>query len=319
MRHLKRTSSAAREDGTPPGPGHPVAEPEAGGGADGTSRRAARLQRGVAVLLALMVGVVVFWEIAANMSRQQAGPFALSARDLESFVPSGRPWSVRSLPIAPRPEEPNIAAFLLTPPDGEGGVLVRLVHGYNMHDCMRLKGYRVELLRADHGQAGAGATSPAPPPGQVWRLTSAIGDVAIWATSMLRVDDFRPADVDARSLPFPRLAAGDDTRWSPQGLTWSSLRHPVSNLQLFLRRKWSDARCDWPTFLGLRQPAGASDALLTLVAEWRGSPLKPDGEAAVERAVLEARDLVLRDLLAWRRAHPPVPARTGAENSLRRE
>jgi hypothetical protein len=118
-----------------------------------------------------------------------------------------------------------------------------------------------------------------PPAVQVWAVTSQAGDRTIWVTSMLRATDFTLTDVDVRDMAFPRVGTPDAQGWESRGLTLSSLRQPVRNLRIFLRAKWNASRCDVLTFLRLRQPAWASDELLTLVSASRGSHI-PEAETA---------------------------------------
>jgi hypothetical protein len=60
---------------------------------------------------------------------------------------------------------------------------------------------------------------------------------------------------------------------------------------LYLRSKWNASRSDLLTFLRLRQPAWASDVMLTLVSEYRGEPLAGDAESAAVAHVLEVHRL----------------------------
>ena len=259
----------------------------------------------VAALLIACVVLVAFWEIMSNRSRRPFEPFALKAADFETFAPESDRWHIRAMPVSPDPIEPNILVYLLTPREERAGgpVLVRLVHGYNMVDCMRIKGDEVELL-ADTRRALDGSSEAAPRDDgrqlQIWRLTASTGREAIWITSMLRVGDFGETGVDTRSMPFPRIGIPDNPGWWPQGLSWKSLRNPVRNLRLFLRAKWNASRADLLTFLALRQPAWASDELLTLVAASTDEVIGGEDEAAARRQVEEAHAFMYRELRAWR-------------------
>ena len=330
-------------------------------------------ERRLAVLLVLCVAVVVFWEAAALFSRRPFEPFQLTAEDFRNFEPASEQWAIHPMPVGADPAEPNILAYEFSRPPrrrealesqerpmapeesgaARGSVMVRLVHGYNMCDCMRIKGYQVELVReigrqeagfqvsgvsAAHGGPGsvrAAADTEVGPPGgtqrsatqvseispaggiedreaslpdpasrrQVWRLTSATREASIWITGMIRAGDFSGTDVDVRSLAFPRVGIPDDPRWVPRGVTWASLRHPIGNFRSFLRAKWNSSRCDLATFLGLRQPAWANDALLPLVAAWRGPPVPREREPAVSAEVLAAYDALYAELRKWRSAN----------------
>ena len=273
----------------------------------------------VAVLLVACVVVVAFWEIMSNRSRRPLQPFGITAGDFANFEPRSDRWDIQSLPVPEDPIEPNILAYLLHPGFGEPGtgsngpVLVRLVHGYNMRDCMRIKGYQVELiadtrvdvsgmaLNVSDGELGMKRLkAKLPKQLQVWRLTSATGDVSIWITAMLRVGDFSRTNVDSRSMAFPRVGIPDDPGWAPRGMTLKGLRHPVRNTRLFLRSKWNSSRADLLTFLGLKQPAWASDDLLTLVAGSRGTSVGQEEELSVAVRVLSVHLHMHSELKAWR-------------------
>lgn len=266
-------------------------------------------QWAVPLLLAACVAIVAFWEIMAARSRRPFMPFEMGVEDFRGFAPSSPLWSVRPLSIPPDPVEPNIVAYEVRRVPGEAGgrsaapVLVRLVHGYNMCDCMRIKGYRVELIETV-GRRDEPASGRAPFR-QVWRLTSSTAEVSIWITGMIRAGDFGETDVDVRSLAFPRIGIPDDPSWLPRGITWSSLRHPIRNARLALRAKWNSSRCDLATFLGLRQPAWADDELLTLVATGEGASVKREDEPRVTESVLAAYDFVYAELKRWRSESGP--------------
>ena len=114
---------------------------------------------------------------------------------------------------------------------------------------------------------------------------------------MLRAGDFSETNIDTRAMPFPRIGVPDNPGWFPRGLSLRSLRNPLRNGRLFLRHKWNASRADVWTFLGLKQPAWASDDLLTLVSM---APSEGGDEAPVIRRVLEAHYAMLAALQAWR-------------------
>lgn len=281
-------------------------------------RQGGRCWREPAIAVALLscVVLVAFWEIMANRSRRPFTPFALTSESCAQFSPTSPEWSVQILPIAFDPVEPNILALLVQtrPAGAHAPVLVRLVHGYNMVDCMRIKGERVELIADTREAAGAGGPPGAPPaaasraptpaaslpPGvQLWRLASPTDRISIWATTMLRAGTFAVTGVDTREMAFPRVDIPDNPGWFPQGLTWRSLRHPIANGRLFLRAKWNASRADVLTFLGLRQPAWASEELLTLVATSTDSTVTSAGEDAVASRVVAAHQFVRHELQGW--------------------
>lgn len=279
-----------------------------------------RREWAAAAALVAAAAVIAFWEVMANRSRRPFEPFQLTAADFSTFQPLfPDAWRVQRLPVTPDPLEPNIVAFALEPAasTGHGTVWVRLSHGYNMVDCMRLKGYTVELLKDTRRPAEYSAEYPfrgghetfhglsdAVRDGrqfQLWRVVSADGETSIWVTSMLRAGDFAETSVDTRRMPFPQIGTPDDPGWLPRGITLRSLRRPVRNFRLFLRAKWNNSRRDIATFLNLKQPAWASRDLLTLVARTRGPSVRPEQESDAARQVLAAHALLYSELLAWQR------------------
>jgi len=272
------------------------------------------------VLLAC-VATVVFWEIMSTLSRRASRPYKITASTLASFTPSGDARRVTRLPLPKNGEdrqEPHVAAFRLQQA-GRRPVVARLVHGYNMCDCMRIKGYEVELLRdtrdervEDRGVKGGdrqpiadgspSATVGNRVPVQVWRLTSPTEDRAIWVTSMLSAYDFSGTDVDTRSLAFPRVNIPDEPNYNPQGITLESLKHPVRSLRGFLNAHWNKSRCDWLTSVGLRKPAWASRSMFTLVSATKGVSVRPEDEDTVIDYVVETHTALHTELATWRAA-----------------
>lgn len=177
-----------------------------------------------------------------------------------------------------------------------GRLVFRVVHGYNLCDCMRIKGYTVELQEDRRTAAGE---NPLGGRLQVWRMVSPGGDVSFWVSGVVRAGGFAGTDVDVREMAFPRVGVPDDPNWVPRGVTWSSLRHPVDNLRIFFRALWNSARCDLLTFLKLRKPAWANDELLTLVAAWRGAPVPAAQESGVKDEVIEAYRAMRAEFLRW--------------------
>jgi len=189
-------------------------------------------------------------------------------------------WQARTVQVATSTIEPNILAYAFRPlPDGpvpprrSEPVLARLVHGYNMVDCMRIKGYRVAPV------AGTGPHAT----GQVWRMTSPNGRTAIWLTLMLDAGSLAATNVDTRSMAFPRVGTPDAPSWNPTGITLSGLRHPIRNTRLWLRSRWNSSRRDLLTFLRLRRAAWVSDRHFALVVEgWALAEDEPAREADIE-------------------------------------
>ncbi len=284
----------------------------------------------VAALLVLCVTLVVAWEIAAKVASRPFDELRLNPEAFSGFTPQSPQWSIRLIGVQSTPTEPTVIAYRVQrdlsslsslPSVQNAPLLIRIVHGYNMVDCMRIKQYKVTLL-ADarskienrkskiENQNIPPTSLPAPRlpfpvstfdfpisnlPYQLWRLTSSIDESSIWVTTMLRSADFGVTTVDTRDMAFPRVGNPDDPSWAPTGVKWSSFRHPIRNLRDFIRAKWNASRCDIWTFLGLRQPAWASDEMLTMVTEYHGPPVSPQQEAAVGQYVLQAHAFMLNE------------------------
>ena len=300
----------------------------------GTSPKVTKIRdRILAVILLICVIVVGFWEIMGRASFRPFDELALNADDFTEFRPESEQWYYREVPVAVSLIAPAIVAFEMKQknmrphsvpypaPDrrslgvngssisNSGPVLVRLMHGFNIVDCMRIKQYRVELIRDDQEPRTTNQeprtkneerTSPSSPKVQIWRLTSPAGKVSLWVTSMLRATDFMETDVDTRDMAFPRVGTPDAPGWNPTGLKWSSFRHPIKNLRQVIRARWNASRCDWMTFLRLKRPAWVSDEVLTLVGEYKGKSVKPANESDVTACVLSAQQLLLHQLQTFR-------------------
>lgn len=276
----------------------------------------------VATTLILCVLLVGFWQVMAKRSSRPHQPFELTAEDFSGLRLASDAWYARPLPIGSDPIEPNIAAYACEPLARDVSArasaqafVVRLVHGYNMPDCMRLKRYTVELIGDTGGDSRDAAlnarqpatsnqqpTTTAPGAGriQTWRLRSSVGDTSIWVTSMLRAGDFAETQVDVRSMAFPRINMPDDPGWLPRGITWRSLRNPVRSVRRIVRTKWNDSRRDLATFLRLKQPAWASEELLTLVAASPAGLAGPEDEAWAAERVLAVHRFAYAGLRSWR-------------------
>ncbi len=292
----------------------------------------------IAAILIVCVGLAGFWQLMARRSARPFQPFDLTAGDFGDFVPQTDAWIVQRLPLPDDPVEPNILMYEFRPvstsfplrdvaPSREtAGFLasrsyyVRLVHGYDMVDCMRIKGFQVEALarpvaessvgdevsglRASAPLREASGTSLSGGPVQFWLLTSGTGTRYPMLTSMVRAGDFSETGIDTRTMPFPKAATPDNPGWFPQGMTWRSLRHPVRNFRTFLRSQWNASRNDVATFLKLRQPAWASAELLTIVVMPVKLHVDPSADELYLRDMERAYRFFLSELRAWRRSQP---------------
>jgi hypothetical protein len=263
----------------------------------------------------------------AYRSKRPPRPFDRTASDFARFRPAPVSWEVESLPLAPDPIEPNILAYLVKPQPPtsrwvlaalDGPVLVRLVHGYNLRDCLRIKGFKVDLIGDWRDMADRRANAPSlldvTPriKAQAWRVTSSAGAVTLFVTSILREGDFEATDVDTRAMLFPRVGVPDEAGWVARGMTLESLRRPIASLRRALRGQWNSSRSDLATFLHLKQPAWASDSLYSLVSAWRGPSVDPVMEGRVAVHLLAVHTAMATELRTWRarelgdrrRAHP---------------
>lgn len=260
----------------------------------------------ILVVCALLVGA---WELMARASRRPFRPFDLTAAEFKGFQPILNGYPSRLLPVSTNdPAEPNIVA-LDVPGRGGQSTLVRLVHGYNMPTCLRLKSYEVTLVQdvraGAEGSAESGRGADVRFPMQVWRVKDPAGDVSVWVSSMLRAGDFAALPEDIRAMAFPRIDSPDDPNWIPQGITRESLRHPVAAFKGWSRARWNSSRTDWLTFLRLRQPAWASEERLSFVVRSVAPAVTPANEASVTRSVVAVHHAALSAFQQWRKTALP--------------
>lgn len=246
---------------------------------------------GILLLCVVLTGA---WELMARASRRPFGPFDLTAADFQGFRPALKGWASRMVPVSTNdPVEPNIVALEVR---GSGRTtLVRLVHGYNMPTCMRIKSYGVDLIT--NGLPELARRDPA----QVWRLTAPGGEVAIAVTTILKAGNFSAMNEDIRSMAFPRADGPEDPRWVPRGVTRETLRHPFMSLKAWFQARWNSSRTDLLTFLRLRQPAWASEERLSFVVRSITPAVTPANEAATIREVLAVHREALAVFQQWRR------------------
>ncbi len=257
-------------------------------------------------ILLICIALTGVWELMARASRRPFSPFDLTAADFRGFQPALKGGMSRMVPVSTNdPAEPNIVAMEVR--RGGRTTLVRLVHGYNMPTCMRLKSYDVDLI-----QAGVSDPTPREPRDtvQVWRLRSPGGEVSIATTTILRAGDFVAMNEDIRSMAFPRVDGPEDPRWIPRGITRETLRHPLVSVGAWFRARWNSSRTDLLTFLRLRQPAWASEERLSFVVKSVAPGVTPDNEPAMIRDVLAVHREALAVFQQWRRltlSKPPLP------------
>ncbi|MBA4388892.1 MAG: hypothetical protein C0404_12990 [Verrucomicrobia bacterium] len=276
-------------------------------GGEGALRE--RLAGGVLILCAIVVGG---WILLAWAAERPYAALDLNAGSFAGFNPASGGARFKRIAVGDDPQEPNVLVYQLRPGDrGAPGqeaepVLVRLVHGYNMPDCMRIKGYKVEPMAGRTGprEMNGGAGSATNAAWQLWKVVSGNNQTSVWVTSMLRVDDFAYTGIDVRSMAFPRVDVPDDPGLVINGFEFSDLWHPVETGSKFIRSKWNSSRCDLLTFLRLRQPAWVDNRLLTLVTAWDGGSLKPGEEDRAADRVLQVHRAFHDDLVKWRKTGP---------------
>lgn len=236
----------------------------------------------------------------AHASRRPFAPFDLTAADFRGFRPRIEGRQSRMVPVSTNdPAEPNIVAIETT--DGRHSELVRLVHGYNMPTCLQIKGYEVVLAGDWRDDLARHAVRY---PIQVWRVKAPDGAISMWATTLLKAGDFSALDADIRSMAFPRVDSPDDPNWVPQGVTRTSLRHPIASLRGWFRARWNSSRTDWLTFLRLRQPAWASEERLSFVVRSLQPDVTPANQVDVVRTVVAVHHGALASFQQWRKATP---------------
>lgn len=284
-----------------------------------------RSERIVATVLVLCIGIVGFWEVMAHRSDRPFSPFELTAQDLASFEPFSTQWFIESMPVSHDPVEPNILMCLLRPQPHTGdaqaktqSLMLRLVHGFNLVDCMLEKGHAVELVASTLTDTpmmdGIELPASALESGrkiQVWRVTSPVGDVSLWVSTMLRAGDFAQTDVDTRAMPFPRVPYPDRAAWTPRGITKDGLKHPIQGINKFLQYKWNSSRGDLLTLLDLKQEEWASEDELTLVTLNKSPSVTPASQTQVLAEILSAHFDMHDQLKRWREQYRPAETRPG--------
>ncbi len=289
------------------------------------------------LLPALLVAsalLLAFWLVMADRSKRSFGGYDLTAREVVGFQSTIPGWTVRKVPMdLENSTDPNILGMELSRKEslpGQGPrFFVRLVHGYNMPMCMKIKYYTVEKL-LDHGvrpvsdpklqsafrvggqrAEGGGQTIDlrllntsltTTLPVQLWRLTSSAGTVSLWATTMIRSGDFAVTPEDISSMAFPRVETPEDPNWVPRGLALEDLKHPAASFQRWWHGRWDGARWDVLTFLRLRPPTHGSEELLSYVTRSVAPDVKPENETEVIRDLLNTHVAILKELQKWRKS-----------------
>jgi hypothetical protein len=281
----------------------------------------------VSILLVSGCLLLAFWLVMAERSARPGKGYSLTTRDLAGFQPIIPGWAIRVKSIdAENPTDPNIMGMELAGEPASGGpeprFFVRLVHGYNMPMCMKIKYYAVEKIQDNRvrpvsdpklqsayrslpstTQQLSNLTTILPTefPFQLWRLTSGAGTVSLWVTTMIRAGDFSPTPEDICSMAFPRVETPDDPNWVPRGFRLEDLRHPGEAFQRWWRSRWDGARWDWLTVLRLRQPARGSEELLSYVTRSVVPDVTPANETVVLQDLLTTHAAVLGELQQWRK------------------
>lgn len=269
--------------------------------------------------LIVCVLLVSFWQVMAWRARRGFDPFRITAESSEDFSPVIPGFKLQEALVTPDPLQPNILCFRAHR-EGKGrsphSVLIRLTHGYNMVDCMRIKHYRVIPLTSltdasspspsDDGEQRGEHTADKGPsfPRETWRLVSPIEDESIWITSMHNSVTLAPMEISTTSMAFPRIGTVDEPGWHARGISLGSFRRPLHSLKRTLQHRWNNARCDLLTFLKLRRPVYASDEILTVVSSVAIPPANESNPVDVAAAVVDMQREVhaglVRELMAYR-------------------
>ena len=277
---------------------------------------------------------LAFWMVMAKVNRREGVSFDLTPEAFVNFHPAIEGWITDTMPVTRDSYiDANIAAYSLVrdysssvtdnrQPITNNHYLIRLVHGYNMPMCMKLKYYTVEKIQdykvrsvSDPKLQSAYRSLPSTTqqlsnlttilptelPYQLWRLTSSVGTVSIWVTTMIRSDDFSATSEDICSMAFPRVDVPDDPGWVPRGFGLEELKHPVATFRRWYLHRWNGARWDVLTFLGLRRSVGASNELLSYITKIEDLPSGGPRDADIQD-LLEIHATMLKDLQAWRLA-----------------
>jgi len=137
-----------------------------------------------------------------------------------------------------------------------------------------------------------------PLPVQLWRLTSAGGEVSYWATTMIREGDFKATREDICSMPYPRVDFPDDPNWTPRGFSRKWLKNPREEFRIWFHSKWDGANWDVLAFLRLRPTASPSEELLSYMTLVHVSGKAGQAQAVAD--VLAVHQAMLGQLQAWR-------------------
>jgi hypothetical protein len=247
---------------------------------------------------------VALWLILAHHSKKPFEPFSLTTNDLLEFMPNIDGWTFTNIPVTSvDPAEPNIMTLeaILHKNSAASGIppssaAIRLVHGYNMPMCMKIKGYTVDPVQLAFTDTNSTMQT------QFWRVTSSLGESTYWLTTMIRASDFTPTGEDICKMAFPRVDIPDDPRWIPSGFTKEDLLHPISAFKRWSHARWNASRTDLPTFLRLKQPSWASHEQLSFITISRADK----SLNAQLQPIDELHRAVLKDLQDWRTQHQPI-------------
>lgn len=216
----------------------------------------ARRERWVGLVLLACILVVMAWTFAAWRARQPLPPYITQPALFDAFRLEIPGWTSHRTRLPDSPYEANLLVCRLRS-EAYPDVLVRLVHGYNMPNCMRLKGCAVEPLPAPGGRAGREV--------QAWQVVSALGDTNLWLTTVVAATNFAPAAIDIRDMPFPGTDFTFADGWHPTGFSLADLRRPFHSLRRFLTAAWHSSQRDPGVMLKWNAPPRPSDEWLVLI------------------------------------------------------
>lgn len=245
--------------------------------------------------LILCVAVVGFWEYMSHRSLRPYAEYRIRIESFAGFQWDRRAWKITDITVASDdPTAPTMLSFAVESREWPPAIL-RLTHGYNMPECMEIKGYQTQLVGDQRAVGGC----------QLWQIVSDVQVTSVWTTAMISSSDLSITGLDTREMPFPRVLSGENAKWVPRGITWGSLRHPIRGLKAFLADRWNASRSDLGTFLKLRQPAMASDEILTAVINMN-LPAKSDDSTrtAALKHIISVNAAFLEELQIWRTRNP---------------
>ncbi len=241
-------------------------------------------ERIISSIFIVVLLLVAVWMIAANRAQSSFGGYDITPEKFAKFSPSLTGWDARNIPAKFTKYSPNLVAYEMCPrlsqesKVGGGRIVSRLANGYNMVDCMTVKGYKVDLL--SNMLNGDGKTGKVYV--QTWLLTRD-GIKSVLATSLLRSSDLTTTSADVRSMVYPYAGKPGDQNLGMHGFSW---RHPFVFARNAVRSRWVNSQRDVLAFLRLKKRRWADDKVLTMVTEFSHQPTPVPSTETMEKMIL---------------------------------